>query len=226
MTAALCAALAVVAAGAALRPRPRPRQRDMLHVSTTGRTPLIRRLVRALPRRHSEITPFDVATWCEGVSRALRSGSTLTTAIRVTPATAALAPDIDRIVLALDRGVAVADAVAVPISSSHLDVATIVLRACAANGGSAAEPLDRAAATLRARAADTADRRVQSAQARLSAVVMTVLPLAMLCLLLATSSATRGAVVTTPGLAAVATGAVLNLTGWRWMRRLILGAGS
>ena len=68
-----------------------------------------------------------------------------------------------------------------------------------------------------------AERRTQSAQARLSAVVMTVLPLAMLGLLLVTSSTTRQAATTPLGLLVIATGAVLNLAGWRWMRRIIVG---
>ena len=49
-----------------------------------------------------------------------------------------------------------------------------VLHACADLGGPAAQPLDRTASTLRARAADLADREVHSAQARLSAVVLTL----------------------------------------------------
>ena len=44
---------------------------------------------------------------------------------------------------------------------------------------------------LRGRAADRADRRVQSASARLSALVMTLLPAAMLLVLLLTSRSVR-----------------------------------
>ncbi len=130
---------------------------------------------------------------------------------------------IDPITLAVDRGRALTDALDVRSPSPHLALALSVLRACTANGGPPAEPLDRAAATLRARAVAAAERQTQSAQARLSAVVMTVLPVAMLVLLLLTSSATRAAAGSPLGVLAVTIGGALNLIGWRWMRRIITG---
>jgi Flp pilus assembly protein TadB len=90
-------------------------------------------------------------------------------------------------------------------------------------GGHPAEPLDRAAAALRARAADRAERRTHSAQARASALVMTWLPIVVLALLVAMSGAVRSVVVTPFGAWSVLAGAGLNLTGWRWMRRLVDG---
>ena len=107
---------------------------------------------------------------------------------------------------------------------ANLDIAVTVLAACATSGGPAAEPLDRAAAVLRGRAAASAERRTQSAQARMSAVVMTVLPVAMLALLIATSGSVRDAVRAPIGLVVIAAGLSLNALGWRWMRRLIDGA--
>ena len=98
-----------------------------------------------------------------------------------------------------------------------------MLRACAEHGGPPGEPIDRAAATLRGRAADLAERRTHSAQARLSAVVMTWLPIAMLALLLVSSASVRAAVTGPAGLLVVASGAILNFVGWRWMGRIIEG---
>jgi tight adherence protein B len=129
---------------------------------------------------------------------------------------------VESICLALDRGQPLADALRpTGLESPHLDVVLTVLRACARHGGPAAEPLDRAAATLRARAADHADRLTHSAQARMSAVVMTCLPVAMLGLMLLTSASVRVAVGSPVGLLAVGVGAVLNAIGWLWMRRTI-----
>jgi tight adherence protein B len=108
-------------------------------------------------------------------------------------------------------------------SSPHLELAFVVLRACALHGGPASEPIDRAAATLRARDADDADRRTQSAQARLSAVVMTILPGAMLATMLVTSDATRLIMRSPIGLIIVVIGGGLNVIGWHWMRRMIDG---
>lgn len=219
MIATWLSAIAVLALGAALRPRPSPRRPG-------SRTPERRSIVLPVlstvrARRSSTIEAADVAAWCESLARVVRGGSTLITALHTVAAPPSCRGAIDPIILSLRRGGLLRDALDVPTHSPHLDLAITVLRACTANGGPPAEPLDRAAATLRGRAADLADRRTQSAQARLSAMVMTVLPVAMLALLLTTSATTRAAAASTAGLALIATGAVLNLVGWHWMRRLI-----
>lgn len=223
MIEAVFATAAILFAGAALRPRPVPRRLDAASVDHEQRSPADGWRSAVTRRKRRTITPFEVATWCEALSRAVRGGATLTTAIRTTSPPPSLGAEVDRIVLALDRGATIADALAVRSSSVHVDVAIVVIRACAVHGGSAAEPLDRAAATLRARATDDADRHTHSAQARLSAMVMTTLPVAMLALLVMTSASTRAAVASTPGLVAVIVGAALNIVGWRWMRRLVGG---
>ena len=229
--AALAAAAVVFAVGARVRPRPSarcPRREDAIAAATGGSTTTDRPLARVArwqPRhRHVEVTAAEVAVWCEALARAARSGSTLIEAIRDVDPPASCRDAIDAVSLALARGRSMSAALdAVRSPSPHLTLALGVLQACAHHGGRPAEPLDRAAATLRARAMAAAERRTQSAQARLSAVVMTVLPLAMLGLLLVTSSTTRQAATTPLGLLVIATGAVLNLAGWRWMRRIIVG---
>jgi len=199
MIAACCGAVGVLAVLAAIRPRPTPR-------TMAPTRPSARRVRRAMPapglrRRGSVIQAADVATWCEGLARAVRGGSTLVGAVRTVDTPPSLRTDVDRIVLALDRGTRASEALAISSSSPHLGLAITVLRACAVNGGPPAEP--------------------QSAQARLSAVVMTVLPVAMLALLLATSASTRAAAAGGPGIMAITVGGILNLAGWRWMRRIV-----
>lgn len=223
MIAAWCTVLAVVALGAAVRPRPGPRRFPRAESPQAARSLGVLR-----PRRHRSqpITAAEVAAWCEGLARIVRSGSTLGTALRATAPPPSCAPHVDAVVLALDRGSRLADALAGPTPSVHLDLAMTVLRACAVNGGPPAEPLDRAAMTLRSRAADAAERQTQSAQARLSALVMTILPVAMLALLLATSTSTRAAATSPIGASAIVAGGVLNLGGWRWMRRIIAGVSA
>jgi tight adherence protein B len=110
------------------------------------------------------------------------------------------------------------------VRSPDLDLVLVVVRACAEHGGEGAEPIDRAAAALRQRAALAGERRTNSAQARMSALVMTCLPLAMLALLALTSRSVRAASTSPAGLVAIALGAMLNLAGWAWMRRLIARA--
>ena len=172
--------------------------------------------------QRARLSDDDVAMWCDEVSRIVRSGASLATALRSASPAPALAQVVAPIGLALDRGDSVAGAARrVVADHSSVDLALAVVRACAELGGPAAQPLDRAASTLRARAADLAERQVHSAQARLSAVVLTLLPGAALALLVATSEATRTAVMAPSGLTCVGAGAALNATGWWWMRRII-----
>jgi tight adherence protein B len=172
--------------------------------------------------RRSRVSDDDVAAWCDEISRIVRSGASLPTALRSAAPTPALARVLAPIGLALDRGDSVANATQrVVAGSSSVDLALGVLRACAELGGPAAQPLDRTASTLRARAADVAERQVHSAQARLSAIVLTLLPGGALALLLTTSAASRAAITGPTGLFCLSAGVALNATGWWWMRRII-----
>jgi tight adherence protein B len=171
------------------------------------------------------VSDDDVAAWCDEISRIVRSGASLPTAVRSAAPAPALARVVAPIGLALDRGDSVANATRRVIDGcSGVDLALGVLRACAELGGPAAQPLDRTASTLRARAADLAERQVHSAQARLSAVVLTLLPGGALALLLVTSAASRAAITEPTGLFCLSAGAALNATGWWWMRRIIGGS--
>ena len=141
----------------------------------------------------------------------------------------AMAPRVTRVLEAVRRGRPLADALAdlatdggpsgarVPPTA----MAATVLRTCADLGGPAAGPLDRVAAMLRVRAAVADEQAAQSAQARLSARVLTVVPVALLGLLLVTDHRVRVAVATAAGGAAIAAGLGLNLVGWWWMRRIV-----
>jgi Flp pilus assembly protein TadB len=176
----------------------------------------------ALLVRHARLSDDDVACWCDDLARLVRSGSSLAAALRSASAGPALTPILAPIKLALDRGDSVAGATRrVARHGASVGLALGVVRACAELGGPAAQPLDRTAATLRARAADLAERQVHSAQAQLSAIVLTLLPVAALALLLATSAPSRAAVVGPSGMLCLGAGAALNATGWWWMRRII-----
>jgi tight adherence protein B len=171
------------------------------------------------------VADADVASWCADLARLVRSGASLASALRTANPPAPLAAISEAIVLALDRGASIAEAtrrIGAPSAGAELGLG--VIRACAELGGPAAAPLERAAAMLRARAADAAERRAHSAQARLSALVLTLLPIGALALLVVSSAPTRSALAAPAGLACLAAGAVLNVAGWAWMRRLIGGA--
>jgi Flp pilus assembly protein TadB len=183
------------------------------------RRPLLRRSrQRAWPRAD------EVADWCDQLARALRSGSSLTAA--VVDAAEADAP-MSRVVAPIARQVRRGAALAAALDQTTIDpasaagLALTVLRSCARFGGPAAAPLERAAMTLRARDAVLAEQQVHSAQARLSARVLTLVPVVLLALLVTTDGKVRAAAVTPAGLGAVSLGVVLNAAGSFWMRRII-----
>ena len=142
----------------------------------------------------------------------------------------AMASCVSSVLDAVRRGRALSDALTDLAtggqSRAHVPptaMAATVLRTCADLGGPAAGPLDRVAAMLRVRAAVADEQAAQSAQARLSARVLTVVPVALLGLLLVTDHRVRAAVATAAGGAAIAAGLGLNLVGWWWMRRIVGG---
>lgn len=227
MAGALSAGIVLLLA-ARFQPRARPRR----NASTDARMAARRRRPRlgALPihfrssGRERRGGPVAVAQWCDDLARAIRNGASLSGALTsCTPPTGCV-DAIRQVEMALTRGAPLRHALdqGEP-TSPDLDVAFVVLRACAEAGGPPAEPIDRAAAALRARSADAAERATYSAQARMSAAVMTVLPLALAAVLLATSRSVREVVVSPSGAAIVLVGALMNLAGWWWMRRIIAG---
>ena len=88
-------------------------------------------------------------------------------------------------------------------------------------GGSVSIPLERFAVVMRQRVSDELERSAQSAQAKLSARVLTMVPLAMLALLLVTDADVRRVVAAPAGAAVVGLGLALNTLGGWWMRRIV-----
>ena len=187
--------------------------------------PSRRRLHPALrARHHSGTAPphhaADCASLLDAIARQVRSGSTLTGAVIEEIGADSPLADVrhrlaagDSLVTALE-GVSIGDA----------DVALMVqaLSATAHLGGPIAATLDGAAAVLRERAAARAERRAQSAQARLSARVLTIVPFGFAVWSAVSSHRTRDVYLASPaGSICALCGVALNLAGWRWMRRLI-----
>jgi tight adherence protein B len=184
------------------------------------------------PRRRGSARPDDddIAEWCEQVARNVRAGSSLAAALTHTATDVPLAgAAFDPAVRALRRGRGWTEARvelddgAGPTSAVGLVVP--VLAACAELGGPAATPLERVAATLHARSAERAERRTSSAQARLSARVLTAVPLGVLALLAIVEPAVRTSLGSAAGVLCVIVGGVFNIAGWCWMTRLIGGVG-
>jgi tight adherence protein B len=181
-------------------------------------------------RRPSRPGDDEIAEWCEQVARSVRAGSSLAGAVvqagaELPRAGAAFSPAVR----VLRRGRSLAEALAEIDESadpaSAVGLVIPVLSACAELGGPAAMPLERVAATLHARSAERAERRTSSAQARLSARVLTTVPVGVLALLALVEPAVRSSLASGAGIACVVVGATSNVAGWWWMRRLIGGVG-
>lgn len=103
-------------------------------------------------------------------------------------------------------------------------LANRALAVAATSPSSAADTCERAARAIRDRRAVAAERAAQSAPARLSARVMTVLPLGVAAWAAAVDDDVRHVLTATPlGWACLAGGVGLNLAGRWWTNRLIAG---
>ena len=173
----------------------------------------------ARPRRSPAHSP-DYAALLDGIARQVRSGESLTSAaIDEIGDSSPMRAVLDR----LDIGDSMTDALKA-VDTDHGDLALTVqaLSAAAHLGGPIAATLDEAAAVLRERAAARAERRAHGSQARLSARVLTVVPLGFAVWSATASQRTRDVYISTAagGVCAIC-GLALNLVGWRWMRRII-----
>ena len=139
-----------------------------------------------------------------------------------TPARSDCWPSSQRI--QLDRGLRGRDRDAVAARwSPRQNLNRHALGRCTAHlGGPIAATLDAAAAVLRERDAARAERRAHGAQARLSARVLTIVPLGFAAWSAVTSQQTRAVYLSTAaGAACAAFGLMLNALGWRWINRIL-----
>jgi tight adherence protein B len=166
----------------------------------------------------------------EDVARGVRAGSSLRQACAeaTTAAAGPAAAGLSAAVANAERGQPLAHAFAAWAATStaaeeRLAAGALALAATA--GGPQARAVDGVAATLRERRAVAAEIRAQSAQARLSAVVIGALPVLFLVWAVATDRRTAAFLVNGPaGWACLGTGLGLEFAGAAWMRRLLRGA--
>ena len=208
-------AVAAVVLGAACRPRPAPRSLAPA------------RRVRRRRRRHPDEQLEPLIVLLDAVARELRAGDSLGSATaRALRASPDVLPTVAR---GLDAGMPLADALttsAVADLHEHQRLVVQTLASAASSGGHLAPPVERAGVVLRERRAWVEERRAQSAPARLGASVMTVLPPAFGAWGVLSSASVRHAYATSPApIACALVGALANLAGWWWMRRIIDGVG-
>jgi len=217
--AALLAAVAVLvtagaAAPAALSPaRPlRPSAAGRRH-RWAGRGIVRRRLVAP--------DELAVAGWCDRVVGGLRAGSSLTRAV-ADAGDEPGSPFAD-VAHAVRRGRPLAAALGEEPGgpATPVGLAAPVVAVCAEVGGATTVALERVTTTLLARAAEREDRRAASAQAALSARVLTLLPVGVVALLVVAEPSIRTTLASPLGASCVVAGVGLDAAGWWWMRRMI-----
>lgn len=179
-------------------------------------------------RRRSSLAD-DVAPTLDALARATAGGHSLPRAI------AALPSSVERPFSQLLCEAVTHSAVGQPLHEAlaHLNseqpgpevaLALTTLEMLARYGGSVPLALDRAAVTVRERRAAVHERRAHAAQARLSAVVLSILPIGFVFWGLQSDRRTeRFLLHQHTGWWCLAVGLVLNCSGWFWMRHLIGG---
>jgi Flp pilus assembly protein TadB len=169
--------------------------------------------------RSRQATP-DYASLLDAIARQVRTGSSLTNAAldEIKP----FSPLGDVVEQVRSGGSLSEILTTVNTSQPDLALAVQALSAAAHLGGPIAATLDEAASVLRERSAARAERRAHGAQARLSARVLTIVPLAFAVWSAVASERTRDVYVSTAaGGICASCGLALNVLGWRWMKQII-----
>ncbi len=200
-------------------------QRPPVRLRGAVRSATDRAMSLRLPSRRRTVAGCLPAA-LEELARRLRSGSSVAQAIR--PAAAVAGAPLNRqwssVSDDVERGAALVEVLeswALASSSPDAVMAVASLTLGHEVGGARARAVDAAAATIRERAAISAEIRAQSAQARLSALVISAIPPVFLAWTLTTDRRARaflfGSVV---GWVCLGVGLMLDAVGAWWMRRV------
>jgi tight adherence protein B len=190
-------------------------------------------IVRAVRRRRAlAVTPIMIeerfADAVGALAAAVRSGASLTQAIRYA-STEAVSPVRDDLVLVVeqvDTGIALDQALrswssARPGANVELVVGALELHR--RSGGDLPAVLDQVVGTIRDRVSITREVRSLTAQARMSAWILGLLPVGFFGFLWLTSRKDiEGAMSTTVGIACVIVGLLLELGAFAWIRKLLV----
>lgn len=160
------------------------------------------------------------------LSRALRAGMTLHAALQHVAADSSVAGDgLRQCARRVRDGAPINDEVdrwAAGLAHRDADLVRAVVNTGAATGSALASSFDRAAASLQERADLRREIEALTAQARASAALLTVAPIVFLLVVAMADRSVLVVAVSSPaGRVALASGVVLDLAGWIWMRYLV-----
>jgi Flp pilus assembly protein TadB len=172
------------------------------------------------PEAPDATTSGSVSDLAALVARELRGGRSLGDALAVSARRHAHAAPA--LVASLTSGSTPRAAIDGAITAARSPVDALVLRGLQLahlTGGPMADTIDRVLERARDRAAFDAERRAHAAQARLSALVLTCLPVVVFGWSALTSERTRAALTGTPAVQwRVGIGLAWNAVGWWWIR--------
>jgi tight adherence protein B len=186
-------------------------------------------LLHSSRHRQARRVAASVPDLLERLAAELRAGGTVATGLATVAAgDTALAPDITRVETRVQLGASLGHALqewASERKAAGVDATAGALALTASVGGRASDALDALASSLRARLAVVAEARALSAQARYSAWVIGVAPLAYMGASAVIDPRSIHALVgTNLGRLCAVAGIVLEVLGAVWMRA-ITGAG-
>ena len=168
--------------------------------------------------------PADaVADWCAALIGHHRAGRGTAGAIADTNTTHDDISAVRRVAIdATQRQCSLNEALdeMAPNVSRDLQMVIAAISAATASGSAVSPALNRAEQVLRRRADQRREITVASASARMSAMVLTVLPLVVLGVAAIASATVRAYATSTAGRLTIGIGMLLAGTGWWWIRRL------
>lgn len=162
-----------------------------------------------------------------GLGAALRAGLSLERALRFAAqeAESPLGESLGRLITDIDLGEPMGNALerwALADGTADARLLAGVLRLDRRSGGDLPRILDQVASTLRERREAEGEVRALTAQARLSGLILGLLPIGFFLFLLVTSTKDVSAALHTPvGVGAVLLGAVLEVVAFLWIRHLL-----
>lgn len=194
-------------------------------------TMLITRSDHDTPKNNEIKETKSAATWshadcCEALSRASRHNATATDALLALPSTV---PNVFAEIVQLVRSQHTADSAitgATPRATDEDDRASLwLLQSALVHGFFVPHALDRAAVVLREITSARDELSVASAQSRLSARILTFIPIGLAAFAALVSESARDTMFgTANGLVVLCVGLGLSWLGWKWIHRLIARA--
>lgn len=227
----IAVAALVVAVGVRPSPRRQPGAQRRRPTATAIERAGARLLERARPHAHHRRRDAQLPEALDRLAAALRAGQAIGPALTALAGEAPepLRHDLEPVARSLAHGAPVAVALAGwaerPSTSSDVRLVVASLTLGAHAGGEVARAVDRLAATLRERREVQGEVRALSTQARTSAGLLAVAPVAFAGLVATIEPAAVAFLVTSPlGLACLLLGLGLEVLGATWMSRMTRSA--